>query len=341
MRLLVGASAGLLALGALYVVYRPAGGEAGIALKDFGKNCEIVVITLGVVAWVTGPRRFVLLYGLATAVFFTDLFAGVVRQHGEALDVPSLQTTAPLLLVVFLLPFVRRAEVLPLLGFGLAMLLVARTREAWVAAIVVAVVAFAVRPLRESLGHRIALGMGAGVVALLVMLAAVPPLRRRVEEIFTGDDQSIHDRIAMAHGAQLELQKHLLTGVGPGEFKHWLLAHPPPFDFWIGLEVIPLDPHNAVAKFAAEMGLPGMVLFLCWGAAVLGTLIVYARPGLELEGLRPYVTGVSLFGVCYALMLVTSEWGAITRVQLPLGAALLLSLARVVPAAGRAMSPPP
>jgi O-antigen ligase len=335
LRLFVAASAGLLLLGALYVVYRPAGGHAGTALKELGKNVELVVLTLGLLAWISDRRRLAVFYGFAAAVFFIDVFAGVVRQRGDVIHLSSLQTTAPLLLLVLLVPFVRRRQVLPLVGFALVLLVVAKTRQAWAASFVVVAIAILTPQLRASLGRRLAASMGIAVGVLVLVIVAVPTLRARADSVFTGHDQSTHDRFAMAHAAQLELQKHPLTGVGPGEFKHWLLAHPPPFDFWIGLEVLPLDPHNAFAKFGAELGVPGLILFLCWVVGVLGIVLAYRREALELPELRLYAAGIVLFAVLYLFVLGTSEWGAISRFELPLGAALLMSLGGVVPASRR------
>jgi O-antigen ligase len=338
-RLLVASSVGLCLLVALYVVYRPAGGHASIAVKELGKDVELVLLLLGLVCWATTRRRFLLLYGFALSVFFADLASMVARYHGDTLHVTSLQTSTPLYILVLAIPFARSPRILPLLGFAAVLLVVAKTREAWLSAVILVIVVCASRRARAAIGRgaTTALVVAAGV--LVVLVAAVPALRLRVEHIASGRDQSIHDRIAMTHAALLELQHHLLTGVGPGEFKAYLLVHPPPFQFWIGLPLLPHDPHDAFAKFAGETGLPGLLLFAGFAAAVIGIGVVYGFRGLDVPDLHPYVLGLLLYAALYVLVLLTSEWAAISRIELPLGAALLVSLARVVPAARAGTAP--
>jgi hypothetical protein len=340
-RLFVAASLGLIVLVALSVVYRPAGGHASTALKELGKDVEIIVLTLGILCWARDRRRFVLAYGFAAEVFFADLLSTVAPHRGHVVHLSSLQTSTPLYLLVLLLPFSRSPRVLPLLGFSAVMLVVAKTREAWLGVLLVVLVILVSPPLRAWFGRGAAAVMGLGATALILLVVAVPALRVRVDRVFSGRDQSVHDRFAMTHAAQLELQHHLLTGVGPGEFKPWLLVHPPPFAFLVGLHNLARDPHNTFAKFAAELGVPGLLLFLCWVAAIVGVAVVCVSDGFAAPRLQPWVVGLVLYAVVYVLMLATTEWGAITRFELPLGAALLLSLGRVVQATrGRSTADP-
>jgi O-antigen ligase len=301
-------------------------------LKELGKDVELVVLALGIVCWVSDLGRFKLAYGFAVAVFFVDLVTSVAHHRGAVLHVAALQTSTPLYILVLSIPFVGHRRVLPLVGFAGVLLVVSKTREAWLGALLVVILIVANKQLRATFGRVVTAVLVASVGFLVVLVSAVPGLRVRVDRVFSGSDQSVHDRFAMAHAAFLEFQHHLVSGVGPGEFKPWLLLHPPPFQFLVGLPALARDPHDAFAKFAAELGAPGLILFLCWVAAVIGIVAVYASDGLRVADLRPYMAGAVLFTVVYVLMLLTSEWGAITRFELPLGAALLMSLGRVVPA---------
>jgi O-antigen ligase len=137
----------------------------------------------------------------------------------------------------------------------------------------------------------------------------------------------------MIRAAAIEAERHPWTGVGPGEFKHWMLVHGSPVQFRIGLSAIPRDPHNVLAKFAAEMGVPGLALIVLWTVAVISSpwIAWRRRASSRRHEVLPYLLGLCLYAPIYLTFLIVSEWGSLTRVRLAIGAGLFLSLLRVLP----------
>src|SRR5581483_9832464 len=269
LRLFLAASLGLLLLGVLYSLWSPTGLGLGVPRKELGKNAEIVALALAVLAYVDRPARLARAYVLLAALVFVSAVKPVLTHGGEVLATDSLQTEAPLVFLVLALPFASRLPVTALIGTGGVLLVVARTRGGWVAAVAVAALVLGQRGLRGSVGRAAAAVLGVGTVLLVAAVLLLPSVRGRLDALVSGHDQSVDTRLSMLHAAELELQGHPLTGVGPGNFKTWLLANGSPVDFRIGVTVIPRDPHDTFAKFAAEMGAPGLLLHLAWVAAVL------------------------------------------------------------------------
>jgi O-antigen ligase len=330
--LFVLALAAILALGMLYVLWQPVHLGRATAAKELGRNIEVFVLALGVFAYADSGLRFARMYAVLVAVVLAAVLQPVVASRGHVLSTDSLQTDAPLLFVILALPWASRIPVAFLLSIASVVLVVARTRGGWIGAIVIALFVLSQRRLRLSIGrNRIAL-IGAAIVFLIGAVFAIPSARARAESLVSGHDQSIKTRLEMMRAATIEVQHHPLTGVGPGEFKRWMLVHGAPVNFEIGLTFIPKDPHDVFAKFAAEMGFPGLALIVLWVIGVLASpWVAWRRYGPVTGELRPYFVGVALYAPIYLFSLAGSEWGSITRVQLALAAGVFLSLLRLAP----------
>jgi O-antigen ligase len=334
------ASIALIFLNMLFVVWHPAG-LADSATKELGKNVEVISLSLAVYAFSSSAQRLGRAYALFALLVFVAAVEPVFSVHGDVLSVDSLMTDAPLLFLVLSIPFLSRLPVGLLAGTAIVVLCLARTRGGWIAGIVIALVVLVLGRLRALVGRAAVLGLLAAAAMVVIVVAALPQARHRFDSLASGRDQSLDTRKAMLHAAEYEAGKYPLTGVGPGEFKPYLLMHGSPIDFRIGLTAIPKDPHDVPAKFLAEMGIPGLIVILVWSASVLGApWIAWRRNRASVRGadgtrwvfpdddVRPYFIGLAFYAPIYGFLLIVSEWGSLTRIQLGFGAGLLLALLR-------------
>lgn len=324
-------TAGLLLLGLAYALVPPSGVPSGVPAKELAKNLEIFVFAGAVFAYAGTPRRLARVYALLVATCIGSIGQTLVSTHGHLLAGESLQTVAPLWIFVLSLPFIRRPPVALLALAGLVILVVSRTRGAWATLLVIALLVALDRRFGRSLDRRGRLILVFASLAVVVLIAFLPVLLTRVMSIASGNDQSTHDRTAMVQAALIALREHPLTGVGPGEFKPWLLNSPPVVQFRIGVEALPRDPHDVLAKFAAEMGVPGLLLMLGWMTSVVTPAWRVRRRVLAWGDLRPYGVGMVLCAVLLVVVLLTSEWATVLRLQIALAAGGLLALPRIAP----------
>lgn len=336
-RLFAAASAVMIALGALYVVWRPAHLGAGAPLKELGKNLEIAFLAAGVFAYTRTFERFARVYALLAMIALVSAMQPLYWTRGHGLSGDALMTQAPLVFIVLTLPFVRNLSVSALVAASGVLLVVARTRGAWIMAALL-LVAVGIRQWRHALLSRGGVVLLGGAAALVVAaVAVIPKARDRFTALVSGHDASVGTRSGMAHAGIDEAVRYPLTGVGPGQFKEWLLIHGSPVNFRIGLEQIPKDPHDVFVKFLAEMGFPGLLAILGWSIAVVAAAIVAWRRLMAGRGespehdLRPYMIGIALYTPVFVAMLALSEWGSLTRIQLAISAGLLLALLRFSP----------
>lgn len=332
-RLFLLCTGGLVLLAIVYTLF-PAvvfGGSA--TLKELGNDLDIFVVGLGVFCYVDSLRRFAHVYALLLALSFSSLVASVVGAGSSVLSTTSLQTADAALAFALLLPFVPRRRIAALLAVAsFALLVLGRVRGAWLELVAMTVVALLSPRLRSALGRGLTWTMLVASAAMIVLIALVPALAARVSTVAGGTDQSLHDRFAMAQTAVAALLSHPLTGIGPGQFKPWLLgSFPPVAQFDVGVTLIPSDPHNAFLKFAAEMGIPGLVFFAGYALSVLGPAWRFGRAALAVEELRPYAVGALLYAVWLLQYLLTAEWGTAVRLELAIGTGMLLALSRVLP----------
>lgn len=330
-RIAILSACGLLALGALYAVRPPAGLDSGAPAKELIKNLEIFVIAAGTFSYIGTFRRLLKVYGFILVVALVSIAQTLAAVRGHVLSRTSLQTSAPLLVFALAVPFLRSRSVAALAVVSFGLVVVSRTRGAWLGLLLIAVVVVLSRAVRRALGRRGRTIAILAAVAMVVLIASSPRLLSRAASAASGNDQSVHDRLAMGRAALDELLGHPLTGVGPGEFKPWLLSSPPVVTFRIGVTAIPKDPHDAFAKFGAEMGWPGLLLFSGWATGTLAAAWRFRRALLGVPRLRPYGVGMSFLALLLGADLLTSEWATVGRLQIAIGAGALLALARLVP----------
>jgi O-antigen ligase len=146
------------------------------------------------------------------------------------------------------------ALVLPTLVFALAFTL---TRSAWVGACVGVGVLFLLRDFRLIALLPIALG------AFLVL--APPNLTARLYSIFSLTDPSNVDRVAMMKSGLRMVQKDPLTGVGPDMV---IQVYPAYKDKTAVNEIAP-HLHNVPLQIAAERGIPALLIWLGFIAALV------------------------------------------------------------------------
>jgi hypothetical protein len=331
-RLFLVSSLAIIALGALYVLIPSAGLGRAAPLKELGKNAEIFVFAAATFVYVDGKDRFARFYGLLLASAVAGTFSPIITTHGHLFAKNSLNNPYAIYVIVLALPFARRRSVAALLLATVVMLIVARTRGPWIELLIVGLIVLASRGFRTLLSPLAVRMLTAAAVCLVLSVALIPSLNARVGSIAAGNDQSVHDRTAMTHAALIEMEKYPLTGVGPGEFKPWLLKSPPVVSFQLGVQNIPSDPHDTFAKFAGEMGVPGLVLLCLWIAAVLGPMWRFRRELPAVPGFGPYAVGTSLYAILFFLTRLTSEWATLGRLSIGLGAGLLLAITRIVDA---------
>jgi O-antigen ligase len=159
------------------------------------------------------------------------------------------------------------------------------TRGAWAgfALGVVAVLAIARRRLL----------LASALVAVLLAVVAVPPLRDRVVDRVRGivklEDNTLLDRLAMVTGSLAIVRDHPWTGVGPGQVKHAYPAYAPPE----ALRRQTSHVHNTPLQVLIERGIPGLALWVAIFAAFFAraTAIYRALPAGEDRALVGGVLG--------------------------------------------------
>jgi len=178
------------------------------------------------------------------------------------------------------------------------------------------------------------------IVALAVILAAFPQYTNRITSLAgvgglegTGTsavDNSLLSRIAETAAAGLVMLDHPVIGVGPAMFPTYY----EPYANNVGILVrndAEREAHNLYLGVGAELGIPGLVVFLLVAISVVQMLrrarraSIVRRPDLErlttpflLALLTYYVTGMFLhlsFGRFYWLMLAVATAAAVTTLR--------------------------
>ena len=178
------------------------------------------------------------------------------------------------------------------------------------------------------------------VIALAVILAAFPQYTNRLTSLAgvgglegTGTsavDNSLLSRVTETAAAGLVMLDHPVIGVGPAMFP----AYYEPYANNIGILVrndAEREAHNLYLGVGAELGVPGLIVFLLVAMSVVQMLrearraSIVRRPDLErlttpflLALLTYYVTGMFLhlsFGRFYWLMLAVATAAAVTTLR--------------------------
>jgi putative inorganic carbon (HCO3(-)) transporter len=257
-----------------------------------------------------------------------SLAEGTIRIY-STLENPNLLggfllPTLPLAVVALLRwpGLARRLFALASLVLGLVALVLTYSRGAWMGMVVAlaAITLFLVLRLSRSwppLWRRLfpILLLAGGTAALVVLVAAVEPLRVRVLSLLVGrEDSSNNFRMNVWSSALAMIRDRPLIGIGPGNNAFNLiypLYQQPKFNA--------LSAYSVPLEWAVEAGLPGLLagtgLFLCavrTGLRQLGGEGTLALPGLAavamflglaVQGLtdtiffRPEVQLVALFGL--------------------------------------------
>jgi O-antigen ligase len=177
-------------------------------------------------------------------------------------------------------------------------------------------------------------------MVLAVILAAFPQYTNRITSLAgigglegTGTsavDNSLLSRITETVAAGLVMLDHPVIGVGPAMFP----AYYEPYANRVGLLVrndVEREAHNLYLGIGAEIGIPGLVVFLIAGLSVVRALLkarrasIVRRPDLErlatpflLALFTYYVTGMFLhlsFGRFFWLMLAVSTAAALITLR--------------------------
>jgi O-antigen ligase len=178
------------------------------------------------------------------------------------------------------------------------------------------------------------------VMALAVILAAFPQYTNRLTSLAgvggleaagtSAVDNSLLSRVTETLAAGLVMLDHPVIGVGPAMFP----AYYEPYANNIGLLVrndAEREAHNLYLGVGAELGIPGLIVFLLVAISVVRMLrrarraSLVRRPDLErlttpflLALLTYYVTGMFLhlsFGRFYWLMLAVATAAAVTTLR--------------------------
>lgn len=178
------------------------------------------------------------------------------------------------------------------------------------------------------------------VMALVVILAAFPQYTNRLTSLAgvgglegsgtSAVDNSLLSRVTETAAAGLVMLDHPVIGVGPAMFP----AYYEPYANNIGILVrndAEREAHNLYLGVGAELGIPGLVVFLLVAISVVQMLrkarraSIVRRPDLErlttpflLALLTYYVTGMFLhlsFGRFYWLMLAVATAAAVTTLR--------------------------
>jgi O-antigen ligase len=128
-------------------------------------------------------------------------------------------------------------------------------------------------------------------------------------------------RLHYWHIAMAEFRFSPVLGVGPGDYETYFPAFGPPYDLLRGIQTT----HNTYLNILAELGLPGLLLFLGFLALVWREL---RGPRSRAGGTRPLQTaiGAGLVAVVVASSVLTEQFYppiwmlAALAAALPLGA---------------------
>lgn len=160
------------------------------------------------------------------------------------------------------------------------------TRSVWLGAVLGG---FVVALMTPAARRWIPVGFGATVAALLLAFAVVPGLQDKVTER-AGTQRSVDDRLNVNAAAFRIIEQHPLEGVGWMKFLdegvNYVRQSPTYPITNVNIEV-----HNVILGRAAELGLPGALLFVA--CIVAGPVAAVARRGArgDLLGWRMIATG--------------------------------------------------
>jgi O-antigen ligase len=150
-------------------------------------------------------------------------------------------------------------------------------RSVWVGVIVASLAGLAATP---GLRRFLPLAIGGGLVAVVLALALVPGLSDKVHSR-ARDEGPIWDRANLAHAAVAMVRDRPLLGFGWAEFPE---KSPDYFELDRNrpLTAVGLGVHNFFLTYAAELGLPGLTLWILGLAlGVGGALATRGPPDLE------------------------------------------------------------
>jgi O-antigen ligase len=150
-------------------------------------------------------------------------------------------------------------------------------RSVWVGTVVASLAGLAATPrLRKFLP----LALGAGVISVVLALALVPGLSAKVDSR-ARDEGPVWDRANLAQAAVAMVRDRPLTGFGWAEFPSRSPAYFE-LDRNRPLTAVGLGVHNFFLTYAAELGLPGVTLWvLALALGVGGALATRGPPDLE------------------------------------------------------------
>lgn len=116
------------------------------------------------------------------------------------------------------------------------------------------------------------LALAVALVAPLVLLAPMSPMRRFLEPSY-GDQVSSNARLVAWRAGLRMIQQYPLTGIGIGNFRALVMSFEDQSD-----DQITSMAHNTYLEFAAELGVPGLLLFL---GILLSTISTFRKQQRE------------------------------------------------------------
>ena len=176
-----------------------------------------------------------------------------------------------------------------------------------------------------------------GGLALVLLLSPVSPVRRFLDPS-AGDKTAVNDRLELWSAGLRMIEAHPTTGIGLGNFEAYVPAYLAPG------EHIDFIAHNTYIEMAAEMGLPGLALFL---AILLCTLRSLNRTRLLAEEAKSTLiycaaSGLraGLVGFAVAMVFLSAEFLKVLWFAVFLSSALAALMANAPePATDQAASP--
>lgn len=176
-----------------------------------------------------------------------------------------------------------------------------------------------------------------GGLALALLLSPVSPVRRFVDPS-PGDKTAANDRLELWSAGLRMIESHPITGIGLGNFEAEVPSYLAPG------EHIDFIAHNTYIQMAAEMGLPGLALFLAILLFTLGSLNRTRRLAQEANATLVYCAAsglrAGLVGFAVAMIFLSAEFLKVLWFAVFFSSALEALIANAPePAAAEEMSP--
>lgn len=194
-------------------------------------------------------------------------------------------------------------------------LVLTRSRAGWIAFILSFVIIFLPSVLHKTkIKYLIAVSV-IFIIGIIIGIALAPPktIADRAESItfaMSGslEEQSFSDRIVMLKAGLNVVRDYPIFGIGP---RSWPAIRAV---YLHKMTYLPRFPHNTYLQFTAELGIPGIILFLL---ALAMTFIPLIRASYRREG-SPISIGITSGAIALLLHMAVDFDSAFTGLMLPL-----------------------